>query len=383
MAQQTHKSSTQTKDKDGNGNKSSYEIESQIHETRDAITDDIKVLSDRLSPAHLKEEAKSAAKDAVADIKHTAIDKAGDMKDAVVEKAIEVKDAVAEKAIEVKDKAVEVKDVVAEKAVELQYEASEKLAEAKDAVVETLDEVGEQAKRIGSEAWRFTSANAVPLALIGIGAGWLFANSKRSKSEPQYPRSLSSRYEDDYDLEDELDAGYDAVVPDSGRARPRGRRIVAGRVPMRAAARAGSTVRPTQARERSETQLREQATGLPSQAGSAARTAQHTIEDGAAQGAEYLRRGAAQTSEFVRKNAARARDATLTFADENPIALAMATLVAGVGVGMMLPSTDREAKLLKPAREKFDRLIGDAREAATDVAQVARETANDSLQALT
>jgi ElaB/YqjD/DUF883 family membrane-anchored ribosome-binding protein len=376
MAQQTHKSSTQNKDKDGNGNKSAYEIESEIHETRGAITSDIRELSDRLSPAHLKEEAKSAAKDAVTDIKNAAMDKAGDIKDAVVDKTIEVKDAVAEKAIVVKDKAVEVKDVIAEKAVELRDEASEKLVEATDAVVETLDEVGEQAKRIGSEAWRFTSANAVPLALIGIGAGWLFANSKRSKSEPAYRRSLASRTED-YDLEEELD--YDAVVPDSSRARPRGRRIVAGRVPMRATARA----RPTQVRERSETQLRDQATGLASQAGDAARTAQHKIEDGAAQSAEYLRRGAAQTSEFVRKNAARARDATLTFADENPLALAMATLVAGVGVGLLLPSTDRETKLLKPAREKFDRFIGDAREAATDVAQVARETANDSLQALT
>jgi ElaB/YqjD/DUF883 family membrane-anchored ribosome-binding protein len=334
MAQQTHKSSTHNKDKDDNGSKSSYEIESQIHETRDAITDDIKMLSDRLSPAHLKEEAKSAAKGAVADIKNAAMDKAGDVKDAVVEKAIEVKDAVAEKAIEVKDKAVEVTDVVAEKAVELKDEASEKLAEARDAVVETLDEVGEQAKRIGSEAWRFTSANAVPLALIGIGAGWLFANAKRSKSEPDYSRSLSSHSED-YELEEDFDSAYDAVVPDSARARPRGRRIVAGRVPMRPAARASSTAR------------------------------------------------SAQTSDFVRKNAARARDATLTFADENPIALAMATLVAGVGVGMLLPSTVRETKLLRPARERFDRLIGDARDAATDVAQVARETANDSLQALT
>jgi hypothetical protein len=376
MAQHTHKSSTQNKDRDGNGNKSAYEFESEISETRGAITEDIRVLSDKLSTANLKEEAKGAAKDAAVGIKNAALDKAGDMKDAVVETAIEVKDVLAEKAVEVKAKAVEVKDVVADKAIELKDEAAEKLSDAKDAVVETLDEAGEQAKRIGAEAWRFTSANAVPLALIGIGAGWLFANSKRSKSEPQHTRALSSRYED-YDLEDELDPTYDAFARESARPRQRGRRIVAGRAPTPATTRAGSTAR------RSESKPREQASGLASHAGDAARTAQHKIEDGAAQGAEYLRRGAAQTSDYVRKNVVRARDATVTFADENPLALALATLVAGVGVGMLLPSTDRETQLLKPAREKFDRLIGDAREAATDVAQVARETANDSFQALT
>lgn len=371
MTQQTHKSPTQNKVKD-NENKTSYELESEIHETRGAITEDIKVLSDKLSPAHLKEEAKGAAKDAVAGVKNAAMDK-----------AIEVKDALADKAVEVKDKAVELKDVVAEKAVELKEDASEKLAEAKDAVVETIDEVGDVAKRFGSEAWRFTSANAVPLALIGIGAGWMIANSKRSRSEPQYSRSLSSRYDEDDDLEDEFDPAYDAVVPDSGRPRQRGRRAATGRELTPATARAGSTARATRPMGRSASSLRERASGIASQPGEATRTAQHKIEDSAAQGVEYLRKGAAQTTEYVRKGVARARDATLTFADENPIALAMATLVAGVGVGMLLPSTDRETKLLEPAREKFDRLIGDAREAATDVAQVARETANDSFQALT
>jgi hypothetical protein len=50
---------------------------------------------------------------------------------------------------------------------------------------------------------------------------------------------------------------------------------------------------------------------------------------------------------------------------------------------MILPSSDRETKLLQPLREQFDRFVGDARDAASDVAQVARETANDSLNALT
>jgi ElaB/YqjD/DUF883 family membrane-anchored ribosome-binding protein len=395
MAQQhTHKSSNQNnKDKDPT-KISSTEIESQIGETRAAISDDIRVLSDKFSPARLKEEAKDAAKGVVNSAADAVVDKAGDAKDAVVDKAIEVKDvvvdkaievkdAVVEKAIEVKDKAVEVEQVVADKAIELKDDAAELLAEAKDVVVETLDDVGEQAKRLGGAAWRYTSANAVPLALVGIGAGWLIANAKRSSSEPSSPR-LASRYTDDGDddLEDELYLERDdVIVSDSSPVKQLRQGVTKGR-PGRPAARASSTSR-NGGPKRAASNLHDKASGLAAQASDAARTTKHKLEDGAAQGTELLRRRVGQGTEYVRQGVVRATDATKTFADNNPIALAMATLALGVGIGMILPASDRETKLLRPARERFDRFAGDAREAASDFAQIARETANESLDTLT
>jgi len=182
MAQTPSKSTTTTQNKEKNSPKSAYEIEQDLAQTRGAISEDIRTLSDRLNPSNLKEEAKTAVKDAASGMKQAAVSKAEDAKDAVMEKVSEVQSVVAEKA-------VEVKDAVAEKAVELKDEAAEKLSEAKDAVVETLEDASEQAKRFGSEALRYTSANAVPLAMIGIGAGWLIANSRSS------PRRLAADYE--------------------------------------------------------------------------------------------------------------------------------------------------------------------------------------------
>jgi ElaB/YqjD/DUF883 family membrane-anchored ribosome-binding protein len=383
MAQQhTHKSTSQNyKDKEA---KTSTEIESQIGETREAMSDDIRVLSDKFSPARLKEEAKGAAKEAVNSAADAAMEKAADVKDAVVDKAIEVKDVVVEKAIEVKDKAIEVEQVVADKAIELKDDAAELLAEAKEVVVETLDDVSEQAKRLGGAAWRYTSANAVPLALVGIGAGWLIANSKRSSSAPSSPR-LAARYDSDYDdeeLEDELYSERDVIVSDSSPVRQPRQGVTKSRPGRPAAARASSTSRNSSPK-RSMPNLQGKASELASQASDAVRTTKHKIEDGTAQGTDVIRRGLGQGTDYVRKGVARATDATKTFADNNPLALAMATLALGVGIGMILPASDRETKLLRPAREKFDRFAGDAREAASDLAQIARETANDSLDALT
>jgi len=396
MAQQhTHKSTNQS-NKDKEATKTSTEIESQIGETRAAMSDDIRALSDKFSPAHLKEEAKDAAKGVVNSAADAAMDKAGDAKDAVVDKAIEVKDVVVEKAIEVKDvvvdKAIEVKDkaieverVVAEKAIELKDDGAELLAEAKDAVVKTLDDVGEQAKRLGGAAWRYTSANAVPLALVGIGTGWLIANSRRSSSEVSSPR-LAAGYDSDYDddeFDDELYPERDDVfVTDSSPAKQPRQGVTKRRAGRPASARASSAL-GNGGPNRSASNLQNKASALASQASDVARTTKHKIEDDAARATDLVRSRLGQGTDYVRKGVARATDATKTFADNNPIALAMATLALGVGIGMILPASERETKVLRPAREKFDRFAGDAREAASDLAQVARETANESLGALT
>jgi ElaB/YqjD/DUF883 family membrane-anchored ribosome-binding protein len=237
---------------------------------------------------------------------------------------------------------------------------------------------------VGGAAWRYTSANAVPLTLIGIGAGWLIANSKRSSSELSYPQ-LAAGQDADYGADELGGEPYvqrDLNLSDASRPKQSRQGVTKGRAGKPAAARASMAPR-NRFPERSTSQLQEKASELASQAGDAARTAKHKIEDSAAQGTELLRRGVEQGTDYVRKSVSRATDATKTFAADNPLALAMATLALGVGIGMVLPASKQETKLLRPARERFDRFAGDAREAASGLAQVARETANDSLNTLT
>jgi len=354
---QPSKPSPTTKQKEAS--KSAQEIENEINSTRGAITDDIRALTDKFSPQNIKEEAKNVAKDAASSVAQAASEKVSEVKDNVMEKANEIKDVVAEKAVALKDtateKAVALKDSATEKAAELRDEASEKLAEARDAVVETYDEVSEQAARLGGEVWRFTAANAVPLAMLGLGAGWLIANTRRTRTDSprRYSADGARRLSANYEYEDNSD--WD--VRSGGRSR-------------RTKSSSGSTARPGG-----------KASGLAHQAGDAARNAGHKLEETASQGADVIKRSAAQSGEYLRENFDKARTATRSFAEENPIALAVATLVAGVGVGMLLPTSESETKLLTPARQKIDSWLGDAREAASDMANVAKQTARDTLHA--
>jgi hypothetical protein len=100
-------------------------------------------------------------------------------------------------------------------------------------------------------------------------------------------------------------------------------------------------------------------------------------------GANKLVERTSRGAERVKEGMQRAGVATKNFAEDNPLAVAVVALAAGIGVGLALPSTEPERRLLGPSRAKFDRLMGDARDAATDVAQIAKETANDSLHSLT
>jgi hypothetical protein len=347
MTQQgrTNQAKDQTKDKDKDlakdkpSTKSAREIESEIGETRAAITSDIRELNEKFSSANVKE----SAKEVMSGVKDAAVEQAVEMKDVVVNKAIEVKDAVVDKAVEMKDA------------------ASEKVVEAKDAMLDTMEDVGEQMQRAGSASWRFAQANAIPLTLLGVGAAWMIANNRRGPVRRREPERL---YRPDYTgevwSEDEEAELYARPGPQ--------RRIASDLGPARSS---GSRSSPRSGASTSA-RISSRAHDLKDQATDGLVRAEHAIADSASRGAEY-----------VQNSLRRAGTASREFAGANPIFVAMAAIAAGVGVGMLLPSTESEDRLLGPTRAKFQDILGDVKDAATDVAQVAKDTANESMNSLT
>lgn len=304
--------------------KSPRELEAEIGETRKAITDDIKALGDKVSPANLKQEAKNALND--------------------------VKDAAADKLSQAADKAVEVKDVALEKAEQLKDAAVEKTQEVAEAASETFAEVSDQTRRAGRQAWRFTRENAVPLTLIGLGAGLMIANQRRQSAlrRPEYPAF-------DYERDD-LNYPSDNLAYYSGEPYARGRRRVSARGPAS----------PISER--------------PGNGGSNLATrASHTLDRAEHQLAERASRG----RDVVQDALGRARRASVEFAEANPWAVLLGTLAAGVGVGLLLPSTAREDQLLGPSREKLRGMMNDARGTMRQVGRVAKQTAQDTLATAT
>jgi len=107
------------------------EIEREIGETRSAIGEELRELSERLSPEHLKEDAKAVAKEAVG---------------AAVGQVREVRDR------------------------------------AYQRVSERVGELGDQARRAGSATANIVSRNALPLTLIGVGVSWMTLAARRSRA---------------------------------------------------------------------------------------------------------------------------------------------------------------------------------------------------------
>lgn len=383
------KDPTSASDEIRESGKSSQVIASEIGQTRSAISEDIKVLSDKLSPSHLKEEAKQA----ISDAKDKAIEKVVETKDVAVEKAVELKDAAVEKAIEIKDK------------------ASEKVQEVQETVEEAAHEVSYQARRAGRATWSFTVENAVPLAMIGIGAGWIISNTRgggrrgsefyeyddesRRALEGDYPygdrgygtrRPAARRYagmsDDPYGPEPSgrpYAAGY-------GRARELEGSGVGGRAPMtERSADLSASVRSGKGNgngSRRAASVSDKGQSLYRRAERSVVDAEHAIARGAAHTADQLKSSVRRTRDQLQTSARRARDASREFAEDNPLAVALATLVTGIGVGLLLPRSQREDRLLRPVRERVGRFVDDARQAAEEVGDAARETAQQTAQAL-
>jgi len=67
------------------------------------------------------------------------------------------------------------------------------------------------------------------------------------------------------------------------------------------------------------------------------------------------------------------------FAEQNPLAVGALALVAGVGVGMLLPSSQRENRLLGETR---DRLVSDAQRTASRFGETVKNSASELRGAL-
>lgn len=275
--------------------------------------------------------------------------------------------------------------------------ASSSYQSARDFAIEEAQIIGDRARRAGyasadyarragSSTASFVSANAVPLTLIGAGIGWL-AWSLRKQSV--------SRYEDENDLfEDDFDDSLE------------GEYQLRERYPSRGSRREGLVASARDAAEQARSsvgaitdRVSESASSVASRATESARA----IAERASHGAEVVRTRVTDTAshlstqaselshqarEQVRAAGVRTRD----FAEESPLLVGAIAVAAGVGVGLLLPATQPENRLLGETR---DRLLGDAKgllgearhvledardaalETAGQVSQRARETAQE------
>ena len=305
------------------------QIEADLAQTRNAISGDLRTLGERLSPEHLKEEAREV----LAEAKNTAVETLHEAKDVATSAFKEAKD------------------------------------NAMDTVSEKVEELRDNVRRAERETLGFLRENAVPLTLIGVGVAW-FLSKRRTREERwngQYRPGSYQHWEEDTwsygssaspsrlasSARDGISNAADRVRDAGSQAKERAGRWVED-------AEHGVRNAADRARGFAERELEE--------VRQTARDVQHRVGGAATKARDVAGREAREVQEFSRQAA-----------EQHPLAVGAIAVAAGLGVGLLLPSTRREDELLGPPRQ---RLLSEAKEAAQDWTQTARDTARSVTQTI-
>jgi hypothetical protein len=300
-------------------------IEAEIDQTRGAITGDLRTLGERLSPEHLREEAKQVMSDA---------------KDVAVDALHEAKDVATNTFREVKESAMET-------------------------VNDKMGEIREDVRRVEREAVGFLRQNAVPLALMGIGAAWFVSNR----------RSHDRSWDGDYAPRGHGRWRYPERSDDRPLDQTRER-----------LSRAGDTTREYAHRTRDRArdwaeQAEHRVEGVAGQVRGFAEREVDQARGLARDARDRIGRATSQARDLAQREYHQARDFSVRTTQTHPLAVGAAAIAAGVCVGLLIPETDRENELLGPQRARLVEgargALDDAKQASTALKDTAKETARD------
>lgn len=300
------------------------EIEAQIDQTRNAISGDLRTLGERLSPEHLKEEAREVMLEA---------------KNVAVETMHEAKNVATSTFREVKESAV-------------------------DTVSAKVGEIRENVRQVERDAFGFLRENAIPLALIGAGVTWFMSNR----------RGRDRQWDGDYHLRGEGRWRYPESrgVHPLDEARHGFSRVAEGTREMTSQAKERAQHWVEDAEHRVG-DVADRVKSFAEREAEHARETAHDVEHRLGEAADRARHVAARELREARRFS---RQAT----EDHPLAVGAAALAAGICVGLMLPSTRHEREMLGPQR---DRWMGEAKDTVQDWTHTAKEAARDVKSTLT
>lgn len=300
-------------------------MEAELDQTRNAISGDLRTLGERLSPENLKENAKEV----VAEAKHAAVETLHEAKDA----------------------------------------ATHVLRDAKDSAVETVSakvhELRDDVRRAQQDALGFLRENAVPLALMGAGVTWFLLQRRSREREWDYEYRWGARGDAARGYPDGSPEWSDAASSTLAQGKERVRDMT-----RRASHRAERWVQSAEhTASDAAGRVRQFAERELDEARHVARDTQHKLSE-----------TAARARDFAGRELRQARDFSVHATETHPLAVGAAAVAAGIGIGLALPQTRREAELLGPQRE---RLAEGAKDLMQDWSHAASETARDMKESLT
>jgi gas vesicle protein len=208
--------------------------------------------------------------------------------------------------------------------------------QAKDAISEKAQDVvanvGDQARETGSRMLDFITANPLPVAAVSLGAIWLFSMRKGNRSEVSGDRMARFAY-----------TGPERREPNG---RPNlGRRLVD---------RVGSL--------------------------------KDTVGEKASHASERIGELTGQVQERAGERARDARGGLERMLEDNPLAVAAGAVVIGLALGMLVPESDSERRVMGPTRdqlgERAQGVVDRVKDAAVEAGREVKETVREEVAAV-
>jgi len=239
-----------------------------------------------------------------------------------------------------------------------------------------VTEVRQTAQEASSGFLDTVKENPLPTAMAAIGLGWLFMKS-RNKSSYGRGYDYSS-----YDRYGNYNRGYDNNGPNGGgsyRFQPSGAGYDYN----------GQSGGPGQVVERAQEKMGDAAdkvgrtvTGAAGQVRDTVGNAAESVGDAAGNLVGNIQGKAGDIGSGVQQGAQVAQNQLQKMLYENPLALGAAAVVIGAAIGMLLPETEPEHRLMGEAKETvMDKAQNVAQQAIDKVSRVAEQATNTAQEA--
>ena len=262
----------------------------------------------------------------------------------------------------------------------------------REATVERFKDMSYQANRrvegMSNSMSDTVRANPLPVALIGLGLGWLIMSERNKRQDydvrGQYRTTGYRYYEGNggpgaidqarHRLGDAADVVQDHAADIQNRVSGTAQRM--GESVSDTASRVGETVSDTA--QRTGEAVRETASRVGETVGQRAEMVQERAADLSHQARSEAERLAAEARWRAQVGVQRTRQTFWETLEQNPLTLGAIVLVAGAAVGASIPSTEYENRLMGEARDK---LMGEAKVRAQDTVDRMQTVLQEAQQA--
>jgi gas vesicle protein len=322
-------------------------LRADIERTRAQMSETIGAIQDKWQPEELKHQAVQQLNEVKEKLKEELREQLDELKGKVKE---EIRDA--------KDK---LREATVGKVEHMVHNATDTVEHARDSIFETV------------------RANPIPAAMVGIGIAWLLVRRRDARALPRADyRYVDRRFAGGYPYAGEMaSANYDPRYErDDERSRLGRLQERTGEVAHRVQDAVGGAVQHASERTREVAhqvsdrtrevahqvsdrtrevahQVGDRTREVAHQVGDRAKEVAHQVQETASDLAVRARGTADDLAERTRYGVRRAEDRLQTTYETNPLALGVVAVLAGVAVGLALPRTRREDRLMGQSRNEL------------------------------